>query len=506
MKLLNNFKNFSLKELEGHFSKYVSYYIFFVILFTLSPFGSLSGNEEMYYGLAKKFLDNSWNGEFSSFDYTGNYRFISDFLIGSMISLLGFKCTQIVGSIISSFILTHCFVLLLRSINLLKLEGLIGIILFILLGQSLIGREWLFEDFEAKVFAYYFVIISLNFYVKNNLKYSLFFISIATYFHLLVGFFWFFIILLSLYDLRSLIFLKKIIKYAISYLFLTSPIMITASFGFIGSDFIQDPKLPTPDYIYSYIRQFKMVLPFYNFSSFYISWLPGIIAHLSVLLCILIIHLSKNSNQNKLFKLIISANLILFTFLIISFFDTDGFFGKFYPFRISSLLFLLSIFFLISSFKKLVERNSFIISFICIILISPFFLMQNLIASSYDIKNAFFHDSTKVGLYEFINITAEKNELVLIDEEIEEKFFDFERSLNLPTLQTFKFVPSSKEALTKWYLKREFKKNIFNGSVRDYPSYDYSYLLSSLNKKELLSKNHEVIFENKKYVFLRIYN
>tara|TARA_A100000164_G_scaffold375952_1_gene411987 strand:+ start:54 stop:452 length:399 start_codon:yes stop_codon:yes gene_type:complete len=132
--------------------------------------------------------------------------------------------------------------------------------------------------------------------------------------------------------------------------------------------------------------------------------------------------------------------------------------------------------------------------------------MQNLIASSYDIKNAFFHDSTKVGLYEFINITAEKNELVLIDEEIEEKFFDFERSLNLPTLQTFKFVPSSKEALTKWYLKREFKKNIFNGSVRDYPSYDYSYLLSSLNKKELLSKNHEVIFENKKYVFLRIYN
>ena len=69
----------------SHTSKYFIFYSFLVIFIVILPSGSLSGNEEMYYGLAKKSLDETWNGDYSSFLLSGDYRFLSVFFLGIMI-------------------------------------------------------------------------------------------------------------------------------------------------------------------------------------------------------------------------------------------------------------------------------------------------------------------------------------------------------------------------------------------------------------------------------------
>ena len=95
-----------IEKLQTNIANYFYFYLFASILLTLSPVGNLSGNEEMYYGLANKFLNPSWNGEYSSFILSGDYRFISDTIIGVMISYFGFENTQIIGSVFTSIIFT----------------------------------------------------------------------------------------------------------------------------------------------------------------------------------------------------------------------------------------------------------------------------------------------------------------------------------------------------------------------------------------------------------------
>ena len=83
----NEMRSILLDRSSINVTKYFYLYLFAFISLTLSPFGVLSGNEEMYYGLANKFIDPEWNGEYSSFIFSGNYRFLSDTIIGLMVKI-----------------------------------------------------------------------------------------------------------------------------------------------------------------------------------------------------------------------------------------------------------------------------------------------------------------------------------------------------------------------------------------------------------------------------------
>ena len=219
-----------LEIIASSAKKFFYFYAVALILLAISPSGSLSGNEEMYYGLAKKFLEPSWNGEFSSFISSGDYRFISDALIGSLVSNIGFSSTQIIGSLFAAVLYGFCVTSLARVLGLENIYGLLGIMSFILLGQNLIGREWLFEDFEAKIFAYVAVLFSIVFYLRNSPAKMIVLLSLATYFHLLVGVAWFGLMILArMIQNRSALF---DLKYICIYLVASAPIILIAAWGF----------------------------------------------------------------------------------------------------------------------------------------------------------------------------------------------------------------------------------------------------------------------------------
>lgn len=493
-----------VKIIEENINNYFSLYLFLAILLTISPFGSLSGNEEMYYGLAKKFLEPDWNGEYSSFILSGDYRFISDYIIGTMLSLFGFEKTQIIGSVFASLLFTHGIFILCKTLKIANTYGLLSIFIFILLGQSFIGREWVFEDFEAKIFAYYFVILAIDQYIKKSVLKMIVFLSLSTYFHILVGASWFG--LLTLGVILNGEFLKKVLKIFSIYLLLCLPIIFLAINGFNSSDYAYDPSMPSPSYIYSYIRQYKMVLPFYSISNFIINWLPGIAVYAGILISMFFSRkLIQNTSVRRLNTLILGSILIIFLFLIISLFDSDGVFAKNYPYRFTSLLLLLILLYT-ASYLKIEDANKKIGTGLLLLLsITPFFLVSGAINSLAEIKSKYFDKQYEENLYSYLLENTSQNEIILIDPLIEEDLFDLERKINRPTLFTFKYIPSSKEGLIEWYKRNQYKSRIFSNDDIQNDYYSYSYLVLSNDRNPgIFMKDHLNIYSNEKYTVLGI--
>jgi hypothetical protein len=64
-------------------------------------------------------------------------------------------------------------------------------VIFALMGQTLFGGEWLFNDHEAKVAAYVLVLAGLAMALDGRPFAAAVLCAAATYFHFLVGGFWF---------------------------------------------------------------------------------------------------------------------------------------------------------------------------------------------------------------------------------------------------------------------------------------------------------------------------
>lgn len=489
-----------LEIIASNAKKFFYFYAVVLILLAISPSGNLSGNEEMYYGLAKKFLEPSWNGEFSSFISSGDYRIISDTLIGTLVSKIGFSATQIIGSLLAAVLYGFCITSLARVLDLENIYGLLGIMSFILLGQNLIGREWLFEDFEAKIFAYVAVLFSIVYYLRNSPAKMIILLSLATYFHLLVGVAWFGLMILArMAQNRAAL---SEFKYICFYIVASAPIIVIAARGFLGDSFVAEPGLPSPSYIYSYIRQWKMVLPFYSISGFVLFWMPGIAVFISILI-VLFATQNRAGDEvlSRLSFLLLTGTCVVFVFLGISIIDAEGVFGKFYPYRFTSLLFLLLILYLTAMLRDVDTSGGVGIGQIFFFTLSPFFVVSTATNFLLEVREVTWVDQDKGELYEVIKNSTKKEDTILIAPDLEKIFFDFEREVSRPSLVTFKYIPTSNATLIEWYKRRKFKEAVFSGSRYSGRDYNYSYLISSNTRlDEKLHVGHKKWFENNSYI------
>ena len=142
------------------------------------------------------------------------------------------------------------------------------------------------------------------------------------------------------------------------------------------------------------------------------------------------------------------------------------------------------------------------LSLISLVILCPFLLVNLATNTAYEYKEVYIQDNNKESLYEYIEANTKKNEIILIHPELEEKLFDFERELNRPTLVTFKYIPSSKEGLTEWYKRREFKAQIFQKKVNE-NTYPFSYKIYP-NDDIDKSIEGQVIFKNPDYTLLEV--
>ena len=80
---------------------------------------------------------------------------------------------------------------LFRVFGLTALDAALAVMATALIGQDIIGGEWLFNGYEAKVVAYVLVLAALRIVLtRERVTVAALLFASATYFHFLVGGFW----------------------------------------------------------------------------------------------------------------------------------------------------------------------------------------------------------------------------------------------------------------------------------------------------------------------------
>ena len=163
-----------------------------VLTLLIPPHGILSDNEENYFALAERFVDGSaWPGTTAVFD-ASRHRMLSDVTLGYLVSTVGFVPAQVLTRLLAIVGYTLTLPALFRVLGLSALDAALAVMAMALVGQDIIGGEWLFDGYEAKVTAYVLVLAAITLVLaREQLIVAALVFAASTYFHFLVGGFWF---------------------------------------------------------------------------------------------------------------------------------------------------------------------------------------------------------------------------------------------------------------------------------------------------------------------------
>lgn len=393
-KIVKNLKEIVVKNQD----LIVNFMLIFALISLTMPASEWYSNEEDYLGDSwRRFSPDNLTKVSALNDFPDyDYRFLFDYLVILGINHLGFEWTHALGRIVVALLYSASIVTLFRSLKLSTVASFTILLLFLALGQEILGGEWLFRDVEPKTLAYPFVLFSFYASLKRNFTYSHLSLVIATYFHFLVGGFWFLITFLGqLYSTKNL---RQTLLDSLKYLIISTPLILIIVVGQLHSQEAVH-SIPSASWIYSYFRNPHHVAPFASWEIFEKYWLKGFIfLFLLTFTSLFLYYNSVNKNERVFCKFILFLDLYLIFALIISYFDKNGLLGKFYLFRPSSVILLLTLclYFLTfkSRFSKKIDLLKFLLSFrkiapkrIKLINVAAFILITCLI-----VPNALNHD------------------------------------------------------------------------------------------------------------------
>ena len=453
------------------------------LLMMIPPHGYLSDNEENYFALAERFVDRgAWASETAVFD-ASRHRMLSDATLGILVSSIGYTPTQIVTRLLAVAGYTLALSALFRVFALSALDSALAVMTMALIGQDLMGGEWLFSGYEAKVAAYVLVLTALRFVlVPDRLTAAAALFAIATWFHFLVGGFWF-VAAMALRLLDAPRDLRRVGAATALFVLLVVPLM-----GVIAWSRIADvaaaraTDMPSPDVIYSIIREPHHQSPFLSWAYFRDSWLPGYIESAALLLVCIVVARRHPARRLRVLATWL-AGLLAYLFLVLGpkYLDRDsGVLGKFYLFRPSSLILLLWLMMALAVTMALSARRAWMARAAFLTIIGPAFLYIQSGRLATDLATDVALDAEKRLLAAAVSRTTNRNDVVLIDPEVDMQLLDFERRTRRPTLVNWKFAPTNDAELITWYRRMELRQALFdNGCASDAFAAGISYLLTT---------------------------
>lgn len=481
--------------------------LFLVLQLLLPPDGVLSDNEENYFQLAAQTVTGAPGGPDSAVFDLSYHRFLSEQFLGRLISLIGYENTQIVARILAAMAFTFLLPLVFGTFALSALDAAIAVIIFDLLGQSLIGGEWIFNGFESKVVAYGFILAALyTMRTRRGLVITTALCALATYFHFLVGIFWFSALLgLRLIENRKEF--GRVVLAGLGFAIVTAPqtgTILWTRLRSANTGVIADT--PPPDFIFSLLREPWHGAPFTGPYHFIVDWLPGYLFAAGMLAtCIVVVRMSTGSKQRNFAIWLCCLIAYLFLVLVPVFIERHtGAAGKYYPFRPSSMVLLLWLALAIAWFNELVTRHLITLKWLALALILPAFFSDTLsrVIHDYELRTSFAADRLAVATY--LTASSKADAVVLIDPAIETSFLDFERRTGRPSLVSWKFAPTNDPDLREWYRRIEFRKALFQTACPSNPAYRTDFLLTTPATAAALSPScGPVVLETARWRLLR---
>ncbi|MCC0177989.1 hypothetical protein I4641_13475 [Waterburya agarophytonicola K14] len=350
-------------------------------------------NEVDVLPLAKQFVDHDWIANDWYLNLETNYRYLFQIIFGWLIVHLGFLATSIIGRLFCYGLVATGLVLLGQKLGLNLTYLLLATIALTYQGylQGAIAGEWFVGGLEAKAVAYGLILIAIPLMLSRRYLWMMMLLGLATSFHVLVGG-WAFLTTLGWLCLPPKARLLKLGQ----NIWLLFAVYLAAS-AFAIPPILQQlvastpPGNISPSFIYVFLRLPHHLNPF--------AWHPLLWLRLAIYLGIWIwcVSLLKNIADAKGWQPVDYARLELTEFTLISlvpfvigiaiaFFDSEGSFLQYYPFRFGDTIlplatYLLTACTLQTKFSVKKHRSICFILIGCILFTQITFFSQSAIAA-----------------------------------------------------------------------------------------------------------------------------
>jgi hypothetical protein len=197
--------------------------------------------------------------------------------------------------------------------------------------QSFFGKEWIFGGFEGKTLAYIFVLYGVYFMLKGKDERAALFAAVATYFHVLVGG-WFFV-LVFIYGLVREFNVKRLLRTGLIYVAIVAPFVIYLSHYLTESATVINGV--DIDWVYSFFRNTHHTAPMHQVDAM-TKVFPRVVGSVALFLLCVFYFRKQTGDIHKLNTIVLITLSMLFTGLVITYIDVNGRILKYYLFRIAA--------------------------------------------------------------------------------------------------------------------------------------------------------------------------
>ena len=490
-----------IKQFEDIYSWIILIMIFSIYYLDFVP----NGNEENYLQLAKAFYETDWIKNSFVLSESAGTRILYNYIVGFFLSIFSFE--KVVFIFRGLFILAYSLILckIYKSLKITNLMIVLHLVLIYLGKQSYFAGSWIFITIEAKEFSYLFVLLALNFLIQRKYNQTIILLVFATYFHVLIGFYAFFYMALTILIIEKWNFKSNnrlILKLSVYFLIILPYAYILSSN--IGG--AADLK-PSSDWIYTYFRN-----PHHTtlINGGFFGHLKGIIFSFFAMLSL--IYMLKKDNNDKMHVLYILgivsyAGTLLLVPLI--FIDNNGTFLKFYLFRINAFsTFIFTLTLAKWLFKIIKNEYKTIVSVVIII-----FAIQQIVEVGFlkYLRIESYKDYSLNEVSDFIKSNTDENAIILSLTDIGEGFrsdldLSLTRKMERDMFVVYKFVPADLNKIHEWYKRIKIRDDIvkdINNLVAVSETYKIDYVLS---KKKFDNEFLILEFNNNTYFLYGIRN
>lgn len=417
--------------------------------------------------------------EFSAIFDSSSGRIVWEYLIGYPIAWFGYDATHTVARFVMAGGYAVSIAFLFNVLRLSALDGLLVVGTFVIAGQDILGKEWLFQGVESKTVAYALVIAGSAFAMRGRMTLAMFATVLATYLHFLVGGFWF--LALLAYDAMRDFVPRRHIRHLVWYVLLVGPLAAVVLYQqLVSLDVpVQDPSA---SYLYSILRHPHHVAPFSSNEQLG-RWLPDIA--LLVVMTVSFLYLAKSDHAKARPMLPWVAGLLCYLLVALGLSALDwktGSLGKFHLFRPSSLILFFAIAGLVDLAKKREEgagpkKHLRAAALFLVVPLAALSVMSTKVSSASAWRSALTDQIRQANT--FVRDTSAPDEIVLVEPGDEYNFplVALPMLLDRPTLVSFKFIPTNDREIYRWYDLLHYRRAVFAEGCKGIDRFPVRYLL-----------------------------
>lgn len=475
-----------------------------------------SGNALNYFDLAFRTVQPDAPGIHYSVVDSSNARFLSFWIIGSLIEILGFEGANIASTLFLWLLQSAGIAFLTMSLRMGVVEVAVAVSVLVLTRQSLLGAEWIFGTVEPKTFAYISVFFGIGLAFFDRWFAALALAALATYFHFLVGGFWG-LALLLLYLLRNRSVAGTARLFGIFTLMIL-PMFLLLVWERIGVE-TDVAGLPlTVNEIYAVFRAPHHIAPFNDPTVFLTDWAPGLIIHIGLFAALSAIRKQDDGGVPGLALWVGLLNLYIPFAMLLAFFDRGTHHvAMLYLFRPSGLILLLSLLVLASFLARAIadefRQTASVVALslmACIALPASLLSMATFTAGWQSVADTMNDDDR--ALVDWIRNNTPDSASILMEPpgdgglvEGALPFGAFERLTRRGFIVNYKFIPTAKPDMVRWYRLLDARAKLLDGDCGQIRFLEADYLVAqSVKAAETLGNCGDPVFSTGTYSVFRV--